>query len=218
MSRRRLIILFIALLTIALVATLPMRLVLPNGPISARSVEGSIWSAQLTDVRAGGVPLGTMRAGYRPLARVGVSTDAGLTAELGLGGSIEKLNGSIAVAGALSPFPAEMLEFRQVSLTMGDQGCTKADGRIRLILGQTGGGLPPGETLVGPLRCTAGQLTARLASQSGLDVLDFRVGADQRYQATLTARPASAEAANALIAAGFKRVPTGYQLAISGTL
>jgi general secretion pathway protein N len=218
MSRQRLIFAFVVLLAIALVATLPMRLVLPDGPISARAVEGSIWSAQLDDVGVGGVPLGKMRAGYRPLARVWVANDTGLTAELGLGGSIEKLNGSVAVAGALPPFPADVLEFRQVSLAMGDQGCTKADGRIRLILGQTGGGLPPGETLVGPLRCNAGQLSARLASQSGLDVLDFRVGADQRYRATLTVRPASAEAASALTAAGFKQAPTGYQLAITGAL
>lgn len=204
------------LLAIALVATLPLRLVLPNGYFTARVVSGSIWSGQLEDVRLGRIALGTMRAAYRPLARLRVSSDSGLTAEIGWGGRLSNLNGIVAASGALAPFPVEAIEFRQVSVSAGKSGCSEAEGRVRLTLSSAGSGLPPGAVLVGPLRCTEGDLTTRLVSQSGLDTLDLRFRSDRRFQAAMTVRPADQEAITKLQALGFRQSPTGYQLTVSG--
>jgi general secretion pathway protein N len=215
MNRRSLVLAGVGLVVLALLVTLPLRLILPGGLFTARAVTGSIWSGQLDDVRLGGLPLGSLRAGYRPLARLLISSESGLTAELGWGGNVSKLNGTIVASGALAPFPVEAIEFKQVSLDADDAGCKKAEGRIRLTLASSGSGLPPGTILMGPLRCEAGDLAVRLASQSGLDTLDLRLRADRQFQATMTVRPASPEAAGQLQALGFRQSPTGYQLPVS---
>ncbi len=210
--------LFVLLLGAALAATLPMRLVLPDGPVSAKTVRGTIWSAQLADVRVGGVSLGTVQAHYRPLAGLSVANGAGLTATLGLDGSLNALNGIVSVSGAVAPFPAEALEFRQVSLKMNGPSCVAAQGRVRMSLSTAGAALPPGEALLGPLRCERGIITARLASQSGLDILNFRLSPDRHYQAVMTVRPANPEATVALESAGFRPSDSGHQLSVSGQL
>lgn len=206
------------LMVVALVATLPLRLVMPDGLFTARAVSGSIWSGGLTDVGLGGVALGTLRTGYRPLARLHVENDSGLVATLGRSGQIEALNGSVATSDALSPFPVESLEFRQVSLVADESGCQSAAGRIRLTLAAAGAGLPPRTAMIGPLRCDKGELAVRLSSQSGLDTIEFRLRPNRQFQAVMTVRPASADAANQLQALGFRQAATGYQLAVSGQL
>lgn len=216
MNRRSLVLTGAGMLAVALLALLPMRLILPGGLFTARAVTGSIWSGQLDDVRLGGLSLGSLRASYRPLARLWISSESGLTAELGWGGSVSKLNGLVSASGAFAPFPVEAIEFKQVSLRADRAGCKSAEGRIRLTLASGGSGLPPGAILMGPLRCEASDLTARLASQSGLDTLDLRLRADRQFQAIMTVRPTSPEAVSQLQALGFRQSPTGYQLPVSG--
>jgi general secretion pathway protein N len=205
-------------MAVALAATMPLRLVLPDGQFTARAVSGSIWSGELADVRLGGVALGTMRTAYRPLARLHVANDSGLVATIGAGGQVDGLNGSVATSGALAPFPVESLEFRQVRLVVDESGCQKAAGRIRLTLAAAGAGLPVGTAMIGALRCDKGELTTRLSSQSGLDTIDFRLRQNRQFQAIMTVRPASADAANQLQALGFRQAATGFQLTVSGQL
>src|SRR4051794_8174959 len=70
-----------ALLALLLiVATFPMRLALGlagagDAGVSARAVQGSVWSGELVDARLGALPLGTVRASLSPLALLGGRTE-----------------------------------------------------------------------------------------------------------------------------------------------
>src|SRR5690606_16174787 len=62
---------FLALLLI--MASVPMRLALAlsgvsEAGLSARTVEGSVWSAEIVDARLGALPLGTLQTHLSPLA------------------------------------------------------------------------------------------------------------------------------------------------------
>jgi general secretion pathway protein N len=216
--RGRLFWLFALLLLAALVALMPMRLFLGDGPLSARAIRGSIWSAEIEDAHLGAIPLGNMTAGlgwpgllrFRDGDRI-----SGSLSPWSDGVSVKDLNGKIALSAA-TPY-AQEAELVGLAVDFDPSGCKAAKGRVRLQLAKTIAGIPMGQMLVGSPKCDGRALVLHLASQSGLEQLTLTLPPTGRATTVVILRPTDREAVPALLAAGFTETPTGYRLSIDGT-
>ncbi len=217
----------LALLLAALIALLPMRLVLAVSGVAergftARMVEGSVWDATIHDARWGGVALGTVDAGLSPGALAGgrLAADfvrrptalAGpLAGELQLAGGgagVRGVSGTLSVLAALGLVPLDRVELADVDVIFDRAGrCATASGTVRLFAalpGLAAGGL------AGPLGCSQGQVASRLVSGSGMEAVRIAVGSDGRYRATIQIGAVNDPLlAGALALAGFTPAPGG---------
>jgi general secretion pathway protein N len=212
MRRSRLWMLFAGLMLLSLIALMPMRLFLPESQISARNISGSIWSARLENVSAGGIPLGNLRAGLRWPGRLAFHDGARLSGSAGLigdGYSLRDLTGKLALSSVNSA--TQDVEFLSVNIISGKEGCTEASGRIRLRLAQTIATVPMGQLLVGAPRCDGANLVTRLSSQSALEVLTLTALPDGKTRTEILIRRSEPDAASALLAAGFVETLLGYR-------
>jgi general secretion pathway protein N len=188
-------VLFGTMFVVALVLTLPMRVLLGAAAtgLAAREVTGSIWTGRLLDARAGPALLGDLRAGIAPLsllaarARIGVAregTGAPFAATLSVGGArraVEGLTGTVPVAGAL---PLAGIAFTDVDATFRDGRCQRAAGTVQAMIAPgVADGQPLAQGLSGGARCDRGALLVPLASASGAQTIDLRVTGDGTWQA-----------------------------------
>ncbi len=225
MNVRRYALAFVVLLLALLAALLPMRLVLPDGMISVRKVEGSIWSARLNDARIGPLSLGDIDAGLRWPGWLAFHETSdrpggieGRLRPVGGGVELRDASGALALSGEARAMGGERLDLSAVSLDWGDAGCHHASGRVRLQLVPEVAGVQLGQLLTGTPKCQDGRFTLRLASQAGLESLEIELRPGGGYRSVMSIRPTDPAASAKLIAAGFRETPTGYQLEQSGAI
>lgn len=219
--------LFLAMLSVALVVFLPLRLVLgwagvAEQGLTARSVGGTFWEGTIREGRFGDVTLGDLDAGIAPLplllgrARIGLRSRGGG----GIDGTVvvsrhsagvDGANASIPVGGALAPLPITALDLSEVSVRFVDGACDRAEGRVRATL--NGAGLPT--ALAGPARCDGEALLLPMTGGPG-EGANLRVWQDGRYRAELTVPAGDPANTPRLQASGFVQDGAGWRLAIEG--
>jgi general secretion pathway protein N len=224
---------FLAAFAFALLALLPLRLGLDwfglgNRGFSAREATGSVWLGAVREARFGQLALGDLGTSLDTLpllagqARIGVEGLGGrnlkgafISSRNGFG--VDDVTAQLGLAGAFAPLPLASLDLGDVGVRFEGGRCAQAEGRVRAALSGDIGGLPL-PALAGVARCDAGLLLLPLASQSGGERLELRIGGDGRYRAELLVRPSQPGLGAALTAAGFAPAGGGYALRLSGTL
>lgn len=235
MTARRWGIAALALALLLAIATFPLRVALAwsgasDAGVTARAVNGTIWSGELIDARLGLLPLGTIRASLSPLALLGGRTEMAFSRaddRLGalagrLHGSnprgVSDVNGTSVMAGALGMIPVDTIRFEGSTVRFDGAGrCASATGRIQLSVNAPIAGLDLSRGLSGPLSCANGRAQAALASQSGMERLTLSFDGGGAYRARFAINVDRDPAmATALAALGFQPGPGGYVLTTSG--
>lgn len=227
---------FTAVFVIALLALLPMRLVIDGlgwdtRGIAARDVRGSIWGGELREAQLSGVAAGDVHAALRALplligtARVGFERSG--DGPNPFDGAIEvgrtsfglaDVDGPLSLGAALAPLPLSQLDLAGLTARFEDGQCSEAGGTVRAqVAGDLGGISLPGG-LTGTARCDSGALLIPMASQSGMEQLELRVFADGRFQASIIIRSTDTALQPRLQAAGFQQSPQGWTRTVSGRL
>ncbi len=213
---------FAAILVLALVLSLPLRLALSRtgDVIGARSVEGTIWSGRLVGASLGGQSLGDLDArlsiGSLFVGKVRVQLDGALLhgaviASLGgRGGDIAQLN--LPIARSFGPVALSTVEISDAHIRFRGNDCSEANGLVGLQLKTAFGE----QRLSGMLRCNGAGLSAELVSQSAMQRLSLRFPDASHYQATLAVRASDTQQATGLTAAGFRETPVGHVMKFSG--
>jgi general secretion pathway protein N len=227
--------LFGAMLVIALIVFLPMRLVLGiagagEQGLRARSVTGTIWGATLSEARFGDLAVGDLSARLSPLAlfvgqaslslegpgSIGAPPLSGDAFVSRHGFGVGKMTGRVATGRVFQPLPVTGIDLEDLTVRVEDDRCKAAEGRVRALLsGEVAGiGVPP--SVAGVARCDAGALLLPLSGPAGTEVVNLRITGNGRYAAELAVRPADPVAAQRLEAAGFVNGPNGYALSVEG--
>jgi general secretion pathway protein N len=225
--------LFGAIFLVALIAFLPMRLMLgwirlDDIGLTARQVRGSVWFGEIAEAQAGGFALGDLVAHLSPVqlllgrARIDVAEEGerplqGAVTVSRHGVGVDDLSASIAGGGAL-PLPIATLDLDDVTARFADGACRHAEGRVRAGLGGQIGGVPLPQTLAGAARCEGNALLLPLASTAGTETLDIRLARDGSYTADLAMRTGDPQLGTKLQLAGFRLSPDGYLLSLQGRL
>jgi general secretion pathway protein N len=224
--------LFGALMLIALIVFLPMRLVLGwiglgDQGFTARAVSGSVWDGRLNEARFGDLALGSLDARLSPFAlligRARVSLDGapglihGALTMSRHGQGVDDLTATLPTGRAFAPLPVTQLVLENVTVHFDDGTCDRAEGRVRATLvGEAAGIALPAE-LSGIARCDGAALLLPLASQAGAESIELRITGEGRYTAALRIAPSDPAAAQRLAAAGFIGGQGGYRLSIQGS-
>lgn len=213
-----------ALFALALIVLLPLRLVLAlamPGTVTARSVEGSVWSGRIADLNAGPLPLGTVDAGLEPLPlligrpQFALSRE-GFSAKIGPS-RIADANGSVSLPDGLGGLPVTSLGFGDLSVVMSGGQCSEAQGNLSLTLASLGPLLPDAITLSGQVRCEKGALVVPMRGPQGMERLTLKLSGDGRWQADLTLTGLPQETADAMKSSGFDARPGGVGIRTGGT-
>jgi general secretion pathway protein N len=210
---------------LALILCLPLRLVLPETLLSARSVSGSIWSGRIEGAAIGPVRLGALKTAPRwpgvlhVVAESAPGSDA-LSLDITPGDAltISHAQGKLPLDMAFGPVSAEAIDLRSVALKMDEGGCVTATGRIIAQARLSAAALLPPLALSGTLDCVGRDLATVMKSQSGLEQIEFRLYPNRNWQARILIRPASPELADLLRANGFAESPLGYVRVAQGTM
>lgn len=223
--------LFGALLVAALIAFLPMRLVLGASGVdaaglSAREVTGSVWDARLIEARFGTLALGDLDAHLSPLAllvgKARIAVDGGarpLSGAIGVSrhsSGIDDVTAVLPTSGVFAPLPVTSLSLADVTVHFRDGACDKAEGRVTATMGGDAGGVALPASVAGTPRCDAAALLLPLASQAGTETVTLRITGDGRYTATFALRSPDPSIAPRLAAAGFVAGADGYRLSVEG--
>lgn len=230
--------LFLALFVAALIAFLPLQLVLgwtgvAEQGLTARAVRGSMWSGRLTEARFGDVALGDLDARLSPLplllgrARIALRSrgEEGPPPRMAADVTVSRhaiglddATASVPVGAAFAPLPITQIDLSGVSVRFVDGVCERAEGRVTAVLGGSLGGVPLARSLAGPARCEGGALLLALSGQAGVEQATLRLMADGRYRAELALGAADPAQVSALEAAGFVSGPQGWRLSAEGRL
>ena len=227
--------LFGAMLLVALIVFLPMRLVLGwanagEQGLVARAVGGTIWGARISEARFGDLALGDIRVRIAPLPLLLGRAALVLEGAGGIGGpplsgtafvsrhgaGVERLTARLATGGAFAPLPVTNLDVSDLSVWFEDGRCLSAEGRVRATLAGDAAGVPLPTSAEGVARCDAGALLLPLASQAGTEAIALRIEGAGRYRADLSVRLTDPLAGDRLQAAGFTATPAGYRLSVEG--
>ena len=226
--------LFLAMFAVAMLALLPLRLVLgwaglDDQGFTARQVRGSVWSGRLSEARFGDLALGDLDARVSPLAlligRARIALESRNSGAQALSGTVELSRNRAGVIGAtgpiepgsaFAPLPVTALNLDEVSVRFVDGACEAAEGRVRAeIAGTFLGATLPG-AVSGTARCDGGALLLPLVSAAGTEGAALRLWADGRYRAELTLVPSDPAVATRLDTAGFVANGAARMLAIEG--
>jgi len=226
----------LALVLIALVAFLPLRLVLGvaggEDSLAAREVTGTVWDGTALDLQAGRLPLGSVEIGLRPLPlfllRAEFAVDRpeqpGRPAfhAIARGGQgrivLKDANGELPLAGVMAPLPVKGLTFADFSLEMRNGRCIAASGRLGLTIPSLGPVLPGETVMSGPARCEDGALIVPMQGPSGTERLNLTLDPDGKWRADLVLTGLPVEVAAPLLDMGFSGRPEGIGLSASGAL
>lgn len=213
-----------ALFALALIVLLPLRVILALAmpeSISARGVEGIVWSGRIVDLNVGPLPLGTVDAELRPLPvlvgrpQLAVSRE-GFSASIAPA-RVTDANGSLALPGGLGGLPVTSLGFGNFSAAMPDGRCREASGTLSLTLASLGPLLPDAITVSGTARCEKGDLVVPMRGPRGMERLTVKLSGDGRWQADLGLAGLPQETADLLKSSGFDARPGGVGIGTSGT-
>lgn len=227
---------FLAMLAIALIVLLPLRLALgwlslDTLGFAAREARGSVWFGQLAETRFAGTPLGDLdaRLDVLPLlagrarvdlARRGDGGDAfrGAVSVTRRTVGADDVTARVMPGQTFAPLPLTALDLADLSVRFRDGLCEQADGLVRATLGSGFGGVDLSSGLTGTARCDGGALLLPLASRSGQERFTLSLRQGGNYRAALRIQPADAAAQESLAAAGFSPGAEGYALMIEGRL
>lgn len=228
-------VLFAAMLAVALIVFLPMRLALgatglADQGLSARRVGGTIWGGSMLEARFGDVALGDLRVSLSPLAllvgRAKLAFEgAGADGRPILGAAtisrhamgIDGVTASLPAATLFAPLPVTTLALEDVTVRFRDGVCEEAGGRVRAIVAGEAGGLPLPPVMTGNARCEAGALLLPMTGQGGSEAVNLRIRPDGRYTADLVLTPGDPAAAARLEQLGFVAGSGGgYRLSAQG--
>jgi general secretion pathway protein N len=197
--RRAEILAFAAVLLIATVALFPLALAIPlfglDRVVAARRAEGPMWSGKLYDAQIGGMPVGLVGVKLRflPLLVGRVRVDmwnpsgiGGVTAWPG-GRGIDDVNATLPVSAIAGQIPVDRAVLEDVTVHFDGTRCSRADGRLRLVLRYPLGDQQVTPALSGTLKCDGAAVTARLADPSGTITLNLRLMSDGEYSGRLGA-------------------------------
>jgi general secretion pathway protein N len=224
---------FVLAFTFALVALLPLRIGLDwfglgNRGFAAREATGSVWIGAVREAQFGKLALGDLGTSLDTLplflgrARISVEgldgrnfKGAFVSTRRGFG--VDDVTAQLSLAGALGPLPIATVDADDVSVAFENGQCRHAEGRVRAGLSGNVGGIPL-PALAGAARCDAGLLLLPLASSTGGERLQLRIGGNGRYRAELSVRPSLPGMGPALTAAGFSPAGEGFVLRMAGEL
>lgn len=230
--RSRRAIFFLCAFLFGLMATIPLSvglgwLELEERGLAAREAEGTIWFGALREAQMGPIEGGDVVTRLRTLplflgrarlelARPGAAdrlSGAVIVSRHGFG--VDDLTASLRLAAPIGALPLAAVEPADLSLGFSEGSCRSAGGLVRASLSAGGStGLPA--TLSGHARCERGALLLPLSSQSGMETLNLRIGADGRYRAELIVRPSDPGVVERLRASGFAPSGPGYALRFEG--
>ena len=227
--------LFGAVFVIALIALLPMRLVLSwiglgDAGLTARSAEGSVWWGSLTEARFGDLAVGDLNAHLSPFylligrAHVALDRQDGVQPLHGaisisrrsLG--LDDITASLSAGAVFAPIPVTGVDLSNVSVRFENGECVRAEGRVKATLSGEVGGIALGQGMSGAAKCDSGALLLPLVSQSGVETANIRLWQAGRFRAEMTVQPVDAAAGAKLVLSGFRPGPRGYVLAVEGAL
>jgi general secretion pathway protein N len=192
----RRVMLFAALLALALLLFLPLRLVLgwAGGPFQAREASGSVWSGALKEARIGKAALGDLsaRLAFLPLlvgqARFEVERPSGapdrFTGAFAVSArsrSAQSVTGTVPAEGAFGALPVTTLDLTDVTVRFRDDTCDFAEGLVRATLSSAPEDLPT--SLTGSARCDRGALLLPL--NAGAGGVELRLFGDGRWTAAV---------------------------------
>ena len=228
-------VLFAAMLFVALIVFLPMRLALgatglADQGLSARRVGGTIWGGSMIEARFGDVALGDLRVSLSPLALLlgrarlafeGAGADGRPIAGAATFGrhamGIDGVTASLPAATLFAPLPVTTLALEDVTVRFRDGVCEEAGGRVRATMMGEAGGLPLPPMMMGTARCEAGALLLPMTGQGGTEGVNLRIRPDGRYTADLVLTPGDPAAAAKLEQLGFVAgTGGGYRLSAEG--
>jgi general secretion pathway protein N len=203
-------------LLVAVIAFLPLRLVLPDGPASVQVAEGTIWRGRLKGVKIGPLALGDLATRFNG-STVNFDDGARLSGVLdpfaeGIG--LSALTGEINAGIPL----LEPLKLSNVAIAMPASGCVAASGRVTVGLARPIPGIPAGQLLSGSPRCDKGDLLLALASQAGLERVEIRLHPDFSHELALIIKPSDPAMVPLLQLAGFSETSTGYRLNLGAAI
>lgn len=228
--------LVLLLLVAALLVLLPLRIVfdmsgLGERGISARSIEGSIWSGTVRDLRLGRLSLGDMDAGLSPAALLGGEIALAMTratdapgqpplaftlARSGESFAMRDATGEIGTADLFAPLPLRSVALDGAQIAFADGRCSDASGAVRVNIEQNLFGITLQRGLSGSIRCDAGDLLIPLKGQSGLEQMDIRITGSGRYSADFRLGGLAGGAGAALAALGFRQQGEAMAIRING--
>jgi general secretion pathway protein N len=188
----RRVVLFAALFVLALIAFLPLRLVLAGSGIAAREASGSVWSGALKEARIGPAVLGDLQARVAPLPlltgrlRIGLSRPGGAADRLSGAlivsrnrRAIENVTGLVPLETSLSALPVTSVELTDVTVRFRDGQCDQAEGMVRANL--AGGTTLPASLSATP-RCDRGALSLPFAVGGTGGRIELRIFGDGRWE------------------------------------
>ncbi len=224
--------LFGAFVLVALLVLIPLRAALGwfgvgDAGLTARRATGLVWSGRLVEAHLGSLALGDLDAGLSPLAllvgRARVTMDGptvhGVASVSRHAFGIDDVTATLPATSLFAPLPVTSLSLDDVSVRFSDGACATAEGRVRATLGGVAEGIVLPPAVSGSVRCDDTALLMPLTSQAGTEGVSLRIGADGRYRADLTVRPADRQAAARLQMAGFTPAAgTAYMISVEGRL
>lgn len=203
-------------LLVAVLAFLPLRLVLPDGPVSAQAMEGTIWRGRLKGARIGPLALGDLNTRFNGTS---VNFDDGAR----ISGALDPFADGIALSELTGEIDSGIpllgpLKLSNVALAMPASGCAGGSGRVTVGLSRAIPGIPAGQSLSGSPRCDKGDLLLALSSQAGLERVEIRLHPDFSHELALVIKPSDPAMVPILQLAGFSETPTGYRLKLGSAL
>jgi general secretion pathway protein N len=225
---------FIAALAFALVALLPLRVVvgwygLDGRGLAAREATGSLWLGALREAQFGAVPLGDLKARLNLLplflgrARLSLSRDEpegrfeGAVTVSRHSFGVDDVTGQLRTGAMFAPLPISSLDLADVTAHFEGGMCTHAEGEVRAAFAGEMAGLLLPSGLRGSARCAEGALLLPLTSQTGMEQVNLRFQADGRWRIDLAVRPADAGTVAPLVSAGFMPSGGAYVRRIEGS-
>lgn len=225
----------LGMFAIGLIALFPLRLALgmtggPQSLVSAKEVDGTIWSGRIGEAMLGDASLGSFDVGARPLPALigrivadferfgGLDGPLSGTLHAGTGSDgVSDFNGRLDLSSILAPLPAGAMSFADATMLFDDGDCVEAEGSVALTASL---GLPDmARTLEGTLSCADdGRVMANLEGPRGAERVSLWLDAEGGYEADLVIEGAPPAMRAALTAAGFTEDGLSVRLQQSGRL
>ena len=209
---------------------MPLRFAISHANIadlSAKNIEGTIWTGHIGDAHYRQFPIGNVKAGLsfssllsaNPKISFERALSPGYSQISGAIGSsgIDAFNGQLDMKDLLAPLPIDAIIMRDAGFEFNNENCIAASGKVRALMRINIDGTPLSRDLEGPLECVSGKLRAALKGKTGSERLTIDIDAVGAYSADIILLgnyPISAE----YEAQGFRKTSDGIGMSLKGSL